>query len=277
MPAPVVSAVMAARNVADVVGPAIESVLTQTLDALELIVVDDGSTDRTADVVRGFADERLTLLTTTGVGRGAARNLALAHARGEFIAVTDADDISLPHRFATQLAALTARPELAILGAQVVEFGSWGGPVPGYLSPIGVDAVAARLAEGQTPIQHQACLMRRDVVLEVGGYAEECLRCQDLELMLRLAHLPMDNIPDVLVHYRTASRHPSWRYWRDNARYRRYALVRAQAVLSGSEPPSFSTFSRSGFWCSPVGTAVERARHLGDRARRELRPQGVQL
>lgn len=277
MRTPLVTAVMAARDAADTIAEAIDAVLGQTLRDLELLVVDDGSQDATADVVRGFDDPRVHLLQTTGVGRGAARNLALGQARGRYIGITDADDISLPERFERQATVMEGAPELAVLGAQILDFGHWGGPRPGYRMPVGVRAVAARLAEGQTPVQHQACVLRRDVVLAAGGYAAECLRCQDLELMLRLRDHPMDNVPDVLLHYRTAAPEPSWPYWRENARYRRYAVVRAQAVLEGRRPPTFEEFARRSFWCSPSGTALERGRHLGDRARRRLRPAGVQL
>jgi glycosyltransferase involved in cell wall biosynthesis len=277
MPLPLVTAVMAARDAESFVAEAVASVLGQTLAELELIVVDDGSRDATADIVEGFDDPRVRLLRTPGIGRGAARNLALGEARAELIAITDADDISLRERFEIQAGEMWSRPQLAVLGAQVMEFGPWGGPSPGYLTPVGVHAVSARLAEGQTPVQHQACMLRRSAVTRVGGYAADCVRCQDLELMLRLADEDMDNLPDVLVHYRTATRHPSWSYWLENARYRRYAVARATSVRSGRSPLSFTEFSRTNFWCSSLGTGVERLRFSGDRARRRLKPAGVSL
>jgi glycosyltransferase involved in cell wall biosynthesis len=274
---PIVSALMAARDAGPVIEDAIRSVLAQTMDALELLVVDDGSVDATAEIVRSFDDPRVILLATSGVGRGAARNLALRQARGSFLAITDADDVSEPNRLGVQVARMQAEPDLAVLGAQVLDFGPWGGPTPGYLTPTDRHAVAARFARGQMAIAHQACLMRLDAVQRAGGYSSECVRCQDLELFLRLQPAPMVNLPDVLVRYRTASRHPRWAYWRENARYRRYAVARAERVAAGLRPPTYDEFAASSFWCSPAGTAVERLRHLGDSSRRRLRPQGVSL
>ena len=100
-----VSVVMAARDAEATIGEAIESVLAQTHRDWELLVVDDGSTDRTAEIARRFGDERIRVLQPGRIGVLAQlRNLAIAEARGEWIALLDADDAWLPEKLERQLA-----------------------------------------------------------------------------------------------------------------------------------------------------------------------------
>jgi glycosyltransferase involved in cell wall biosynthesis len=96
-----ITAMMPVFNAEQFVGAAIESVLGQTEADLELIIVDDGSTDRSEDVIRSYSDSRIRYLKTEHVSCASARNVALDHARGDYIVFQDADDVSAPARFAT--------------------------------------------------------------------------------------------------------------------------------------------------------------------------------
>ena len=107
---PLVSILMPAYNAAAFIGEAIGSVLAQTEPRWELLIVDDGSTDRTAAIAAGFPDPRIRLFTQPNGGEAAARNTALRHARGSHIAFLDADDVFLPGHLETALALLSARP-----------------------------------------------------------------------------------------------------------------------------------------------------------------------
>jgi len=242
---PLVSAVMAARAEAPTIAAAVESVLRQTLSDLELIVVDDASTDETAAIVKGIADPRVRLVQLgAGRGRGGARNEALRLVRGRFVAVCDADDVSLPDRFAQQSDVLRAQPEIGVVGGQVLNFGEWGGPESVLLYPTSPAMVEARFARGQMPVPHQASMIRADLLQQAGGYAPECLRCQDLELFLRLrTRTTMTNVPDVVLLYRHGRRTPL-RYWLRNGAWRRYAVARSTAVLRGERPPSYAEHRR---------------------------------
>ena len=117
---PLVSVLIGAYNAAPYLGEAIESVLAQDYEPVELIVVDDGSTDGTADVARSFA--AVQVICQENGGNGAARNRAVAHASGELYAFLDADDRFTPGKLTLQKAALDADPELDMVFGHVREF-----------------------------------------------------------------------------------------------------------------------------------------------------------
>jgi glycosyltransferase involved in cell wall biosynthesis len=264
--APLVSVVMSAWNARATVGEAVASVRAQTYPHWELIVVDDGSTDGTGDVVEAVArvDPRVRVVRPgTRIGRGGARNHALRQARAELVAVNDADDVSLPDRLVTQVGYLAAHPEVGVVGAQVADFGAWGGPVVRIRYPLDPDLIAARFDRGRNAIAHQACMMRRAVLDEVGPYNPAMQRCQDLELFLRARRVTaLHNLDDVLVHYRT-EQFPRLPYWLQNAHYQRAAPV----VAAGGQAPAWHRLSPR--------TLLDVATFGADRARRRLRPEVV--
>jgi glycosyltransferase involved in cell wall biosynthesis len=115
------SVMIGAYNAEPYLGEAIESVFAQTYRPLELIVVDDGSTDGTGDVARSYGD-RLTFARQDNAGNGAARNTAIGLARGEYFAFLDADDRFTPDKLRLQHAALAADPGLDVVFGHVREF-----------------------------------------------------------------------------------------------------------------------------------------------------------
>jgi len=113
---PRVSIVMAAKNYARFLPVAVESVLAQTFADWELLIIDDGSTDRTPDVVRPFlADHRVRYSRADRLGQSRAKNLGIRLARGEFVAFLDADDAWLPTKLEKQLALFANRPEVGVV------------------------------------------------------------------------------------------------------------------------------------------------------------------
>lgn len=117
---PMFSVVMPAYNSEQYVGEAIESVLAQTMPSWELLVVDDCSTDRTLEVCQSYKDPRIRVFSSPqNLNAARARNLALEHARGEFVAFLDSDDVAVPYRLERQSKVLLADPELGFLGSQV--------------------------------------------------------------------------------------------------------------------------------------------------------------
>jgi glycosyltransferase involved in cell wall biosynthesis len=117
---PLISVMIGAYNAAPYLGEAIESVFAQDYEPIELIVVDDGSTDGTADVARGFAE--VHVIQQENGGNGAARNRAVENASGELYAFLDADDRFTPGKLTLQKAALDADPGLDIVFGHVREF-----------------------------------------------------------------------------------------------------------------------------------------------------------
>jgi glycosyltransferase involved in cell wall biosynthesis len=112
MPAPLISVMMPAYNAERHIGPAIESVLSQSCPDWELVIINDGSTDGTARVIAGYNDPRIRVFHQPNSGEAAARNRALTELRGEYVAFLDADDQYLPDHLALTVRYLIERPEL---------------------------------------------------------------------------------------------------------------------------------------------------------------------
>lgn len=116
-----ISVVMAVYNSEKYVGEAVESILNQTESSLELIVVNDGSGDDTKAVVEKFADTRIRLIDLpVNCGIATARNVGMACVQGDYLAVMDADDVSLPNRLELQSAFLDSNPDIHILGGRTI-------------------------------------------------------------------------------------------------------------------------------------------------------------
>ena len=181
---PLVSVIMSMRNGASTVGAAVRSVLIRRSRDLELIVIDNGSSDQSAAIVAGFDDARVRLVREANTMVLAARlNQAVALARGEFIARMDSDDICFPERLAQQVARLREDPQLELLGCGAVVFRS-GGELVGEL-PVGLlhQEIAARPFAG-FPFPHptwcgRASWFRKNPYNAELGYAE------DQDLLLR--------------------------------------------------------------------------------------------
>jgi glycosyltransferase involved in cell wall biosynthesis len=120
-PRPKVSVYMPVYNAEEYVGRAIESILEQTLEDFEFLIVDDGSTDGSAGVIESYRDSRIRLFRQENQGCYPARNAALREARGEYLANMDADDISLPERLEKQAAFLDRHPEVVLVGTRTYE------------------------------------------------------------------------------------------------------------------------------------------------------------
>jgi len=243
----VVSAIMPAYNTAPFIAAAIDSIRAQTFTDWELIIVDDGSVDDTPSIVRAYEDPRISVYTLPqNQGRAVARNVALQHARGRYIAIADSDDISLPQRFAVEVAHLDSHPDVDIVSCQMRYF--WGDvpPQDGVRFPEDPEDIQQRFARGQMAISHGAALIRAECFQRYGGYLEDCRRAQDLEFFLRIRHhCVFRTLPEVLYLYRHEIRPVSLHRWMEMAAYRRYAVYRAAAVQGHDPAPlSFPQFSR---------------------------------
>lgn len=187
--APRVSVVIPAYNAERCIGEAIQSVLKQSYREWEVVVVDDGSTDRTSEVVAGFG-ERVRYLRQTNAGAAAARNAGIREARGELIAFLDADDVWLPDKLQLQVAYLDAHPETALVYADVQMQREDGRLLPSYLAEK-KHAGSGRIFDAVVQeyfIHTSSTLIRRSCLEEVGGFDPALKTAEDRDLWLRLAY-----------------------------------------------------------------------------------------
>ncbi len=156
-----VTVLMTLFNKGPYVAEAVRSILDGTFNDLELLVVDDASTDGGADIVRGIDDARVRLLeSASNSGRASAANRGYNAAKGEYVAVLDADDIAHPDRLAQQVAFMDANPEIGACGSWLQAFGSNGT----LLRFPPADQEARVLMLFGTPVSYGACIFRRSVL-----------------------------------------------------------------------------------------------------------------
>jgi len=190
---PTISVVIPAYEAAAFVAESIESVLAQDRPALEIVVVDDGSTDGTADVVRGFGDAVTLVQHPENRGEGAARNTGLAAASGDLIAMHDADDRMRPHRLAAQLEHLLAGgPRRGCVIARAQLFDDDDRPLPAWAGP------------DPAPYGPALVLAWRATYDVVGGYDEALAYGADSDWLVRLkaAGLEVARLDEVLTDRR---------------------------------------------------------------------------
>lgn len=186
---PQVSVITTVRNGTAYLDALVESVRSQSLADWEWIIVDDGSTDRTPEILESLAatDHRIRLVRAGRIGRGRALNLAIEQSSAPLIAIIDADDVAHPERLERQAAVLRSRPTFALLATQTVFFRAdqpvWPSLPAGESAP--VRDVTASVAYGNS-IVHSSVMMRRDALLAVGGYDASRSGQFDYDLWVRL-------------------------------------------------------------------------------------------
>lgn len=189
---PRVTAAIPTHNRAALVVEALESVLAQTYDDLEIIVVDNGSTDDTAERLAPYLD-RIAYVKQEDRGRAGARNRAIAEATGEYVAFLDSDDLWLPDRLARQVPVLDTDPSVALVHGHVEAIDDAGRVLPAQTRELQrLWAAAPRTPRSYASYALECrcftstVLVRRSVLEELGGY-DETVGLEDLDLYLRLA------------------------------------------------------------------------------------------
>lgn len=186
---PRVTVLMTVYNGLPYLPEAVESVLHQTVEDVELLIIDDASTDGSIECVRRFSDPRIRLVCNErNLGQARSLNRGLELARAPYVARLDQDDVCLPDRLQRQVTFLEQRPEVAVVGTWVY-----------YVSPAGrkmrivgmrIDdrgAFLGALLTYATPFGHPTVMFRRDVVRGLGGYDPSFAPCEDYALWSRLA------------------------------------------------------------------------------------------
>jgi len=206
---PLVSVTMAVFNPHPVYFPlAVQSVLAQTLEDLELIIVEDPSSSCGKELLTELNDPRLRhYVNSRRTSIVEQRNRGLAEARGQFIAILDADDLCEPCRLQKQAGYLHACSDVTVLGSQVCVIDEAGRPLGYRFFPKDHDAIVRAMAR-LVPISHSSVMFRKDPVLEAGGYQySEYPAVEDVELWSRLATrgFRFANHPEPLLRYRLHS------------------------------------------------------------------------
>ena len=235
---PKVSVLMPVYNADEFLSEAIESVLNQTFRDFELIVIEDGSTDTSADILRTVRDPRLRIIDNgTNLGLIRSLNQGIGLARGQYIARMDADDISLPDRFAKQVAFLDGHPEIAVCGTW---FRTIGIHDRIHKHPAKHQDIVEDLLHVGCVIGHPTVMFRKSAVDEI-QYESAFEHAEDYRLWARLSsRFKLANLPEVCLLYRTHAEQVS----ESKAAAQRLAALRIRAFLASSVAPDLSPKER---------------------------------
>ena len=250
---------MPAYNSEQFIADAIASVLQQTYPHFELIVINDGSVDRTGEIVAAFQsrDKRVKLFTRHNCGPGATMNFGLDQARSEWIFVMHSDDIMLPHRLERQLHFVQQHPKLVVASSYVYNIDAYGNIIgvstSRLLSREAVDQV--RESGELIGFHHPAVVLRKSVVQRLGGYREDLRTNEDIELWNRVAdngHLVLVQ-PEILLKYRIHAHSASVKHARLVQLQLRWVKQSANARRNRKSELSWKEFMenrrRRALWC----------------------------
>lgn len=201
---PLVSVVMSVYNGAEYLSDAIESILSQTMEDLEFIIIDDGSSDGSLESIKGYKsqDARIVLISRENRGLIDSLNEGIEKASGKYIARMDADDISMPGRLQKQVDFMEKNPNIGLCGTWIEAFDEYGTKVTGRYS---VDDPMLRCELlFSSPFAHPSVMMRSDLLRDNGlSYNKEYVDAEDYELWYQCAKVTeLGNIPQVLLRYR---------------------------------------------------------------------------
>ena len=192
-----VSIVMSVYNGETTIRKSIESVLNQTYRDYELIIVDDGSTDSSLDIIRSYDDKRIKIIKQSNKGLAASLNAGIWLSQGQYIARQDSDDIWFPNKLKLQVEYIEAYRDIDVLGCAAEFFDDNEGPVSFY--PLSMDPKI------ESPFLHASVLIRKSALEETGGYDSRFRYAQDRELWLRMYNgRNFHVLPEVLISLRAA-------------------------------------------------------------------------
>lgn len=203
---PIISVLMPVFNGEEFLSQAIESILSQSYGDFECIIIDDGSTDTTPEIIQQYVDLDLRIISLRQAeNRGVAEalNVGLDLARGKFLARMDGEDLALPDRLMKQVAFLEEHPEIGLVGTQTVFIDEVGELVEQseWIKPLDHNNLVWQLLY-ETPICHPSIMARTKIIRDVGGY-DSNFQNEDMQLWTRLAFVTrMANLDEVLLQYR---------------------------------------------------------------------------
>jgi glycosyltransferase involved in cell wall biosynthesis len=202
--APKVCVLMSVYNGERFLRETIESILNQTFTDFEFIIINDGSTDASSEILEEYAqkDSRIRLIHQENMGLTKSLNKGFGMAHGEYIARMDADDISEPTRFEKQVDFLDAHPSIGIVGINSYIIDERGNILREIKHPTSHDEIMSKILLDNKFI-HSSVMLRKILLKKYGYYNEKLTYAQDYELFLRLStHTKLANLPDPLHRWR---------------------------------------------------------------------------
>lgn len=252
---PLISVIIPAYNAEEFIAKTLESVLSQTYQNIEVLVVDDGSTDTTAEIVKSFAqkDSRISLFQQSNAGVAAARNLAIQKSQGEYIAPIDADDIWDLQNLEKKVKCLSSSaPSVGIVYSWSLDINEKGLLTGGFYNSTIEGKVYTALVYKYFIGNASSSLIRRACFEKIGGYncqlkLQNAQGCEDLELHLRIAeHYQFKVVPEFLVGYRQITSSMSCNF---AAMAKSHSLIMADVRQQHPEiPSSIYRWSSSNFY-----------------------------
>lgn len=207
---PVVTVLMPVYNGELYLREAVDSILSQMFHQFEVLIIDDGSTDSTLDIIHSYKDGRIRILKNdTNCGISMSLNLGIQNARGQYIARMDCDDVSRSDRLYKQVLFMEQHPEIGVCGSWVKTI---GGPLWSYYTE--PEQIKCQLLFANA-LAHPSVIMRRNVFENTGIYYDVSYNyAQDYKLWVELSKKVLFvNIPEVLVAYRLHSNQLSAQNW----------------------------------------------------------------
>lgn len=204
---PKISVLMPVYNAENYLLQAVESICSQSYKDFEFIIIDDGSSDGSLEILRKFSenDNRIKLHSRPNKGLISTLNEGLSYCKGEYIARMDADDISLPNRLGAQVEYMQNHPDCVAVGSGVLLIDPEGEVLCSYpllLTHQEIDNANLSLIGGSA-IVHPSVMFRSSIIVGIGGYRGKYLHAEDIDLFLRLAEVgEIANINNNLLKYR---------------------------------------------------------------------------
>lgn len=202
---PEISVIMPVYNVEKYINCAIESVLEQTFENFEFIIIDDCSTDHTYDIIAQYHDKRIVKIRNdSNLGVAASLNKAISIAKSNYLVRMDGDDVSKKDRFEKQLHFMNANPNIGISGSHMELIRSDGSIIKEQYKKIGHENIIAGLFFGYTSLAHPSLIMKKDLLDTYHlRYDTAFAYAEDYDFYCRSSqYIILDNYPEPLIQYR---------------------------------------------------------------------------
>ena len=198
------SVIMSVYNGRRYLKEAVESILNQTFKNFEFIIIDDGSTDKSPQILDEYAkrDKRIRVIHQKNIGLTKSLNKALKLAQGRYIARMDADDIAYKSRFKKQVKFLQKHPKIGLVGSYVDVIDEKGKTIGQFIYPTSDKKIKKELIK-KNPFCHPIVMFKKEVTEKTGAYNEDFSAAQDYDFWMRISkYYQMVNLPEVLGAWR---------------------------------------------------------------------------